>query len=125
MGNLARNTSLILLAGFLLFGSLLSLSARFLTDWWWVVSLGQLPVLLTRLGWEWGIRLGLGVVLDRKSTRLNSSHVKNSYAVFCLTKIKLVPGVALPRYEYENTLLYIDNPADLDKANAQLQRAPA
>src|SRR5690606_41214121 len=23
-------------------------------------------------------------VLDRKSTRLNSSHVKNSYAVFCL-----------------------------------------
>src|SRR5690606_29765264 len=23
---------------------------------------------------------------DRKSTRLNSSHVKNSYAVFCLTK---------------------------------------
>src|SRR5690625_7917008 len=25
--------------------------------------------------------------LDRKSTRLNSSHVANSYAVFCLTKI--------------------------------------
>src|SRR5690606_40775762 len=24
---------------------------------------------------------------DRKSTRLNSSHVKNSYAVFCLIKI--------------------------------------
>src|SRR5690606_40761663 len=24
--------------------------------------------------------------LDRKSTRLNSSHVKSSYAVFCLTK---------------------------------------
>src|SRR5690606_40770493 len=24
--------------------------------------------------------------LDRKSTRLNSSHVKTSYAVFCLTK---------------------------------------
>ena len=63
MGNLARNTSLILLAGFLLFGSLLSLSARFLTDWWWFESLGQLPVLLTRLGWEWRIRLGLGVVL--------------------------------------------------------------
>src|SRR5690606_41475266 len=30
---------------------------------------------------------GLGiVVLDRKSTRLNSSHVKISYAVFCLKK---------------------------------------
>src|SRR5699024_12549535 len=26
------------------------------------------------------------VVLDRKSTRLNSSHVSISYAVFCLTK---------------------------------------
>src|SRR5271165_7449197 len=25
---------------------------------------------------------------DRKSTRLNSSHVKNSYAVFCLKKTK-------------------------------------
>src|SRR5690606_41506786 len=25
-------------------------------------------------------------LLDRKSTRLNSSHVKNSYAVFCLKK---------------------------------------
>src|SRR5690606_41060312 len=27
-------------------------------------------------------------VLDRKSTRLNSSHVKTSYAVFCLKKKK-------------------------------------
>src|SRR5690606_16610666 len=27
-----------------------------------------------------------GMWLDRKSTRLNSSHVKISYAVFCLTK---------------------------------------
>src|SRR5690606_39313600 len=26
--------------------------------------------------------------IDRKSTRLNSSHVKNSYAVFCLKKKK-------------------------------------
>src|SRR5207302_9822464 len=30
----------------------------------------------------------LGVWLDRKSTRLNSSHVKISYAVFCLKKKK-------------------------------------
>src|SRR5690606_26133343 len=29
---------------------------------------------------------GAGAVLDRKSTRLNSSHVKISYAVFCLKK---------------------------------------
>src|SRR5690606_39896839 len=27
-----------------------------------------------------------GVTIDRKSTRLNSSHVKISYAVFCLKK---------------------------------------
>src|SRR5690606_41007199 len=33
------------------------------------------------------VRVGL-VVLDRKSTRLNSSHVKISYAVFCLKKKK-------------------------------------
>src|SRR5438874_5735347 len=30
----------------------------------------------------------LGVRLDRKSTRLNSSHVEISYAVFCLKKKK-------------------------------------
>src|SRR5690349_24120206 len=29
---------------------------------------------------------GLAVALDRKSTRLNSSHVETSYAVFCLKK---------------------------------------
>src|SRR5690606_40426670 len=30
--------------------------------------------------------VGVAVLLDRKSTRLNSSHVKISYAVFCLKK---------------------------------------
>src|SRR5699024_12253196 len=29
---------------------------------------------------------GIGIVKDRKSTRLNSSHVSISYAVFCLKK---------------------------------------
>src|SRR5699024_12845469 len=33
-----------------------------------------------------GERTFLHVVLDRKSTRLNSSHVSISYAVFCLKK---------------------------------------
>src|SRR5690606_30489092 len=33
-----------------------------------------------------GFKVGPG--LDRKSTRLNSSHVKNAYAVFCLKKKK-------------------------------------
>src|SRR5438132_1970658 len=36
---------------------------------------------------------GLGV-LDRKSTRLNSSHTVISYAVFCLKKKKLQPNHA-------------------------------
>src|SRR5690606_42002384 len=31
---------------------------------------------------------GVGIGRDRKSTRLNSSHVKISYAVFCLKKKK-------------------------------------
>src|SRR2546430_11385537 len=31
-------------------------------------------------------RAGLRQVLDRKSTRLNSSHSQSSYAVFCLEK---------------------------------------
>src|SRR5256885_12585541 len=29
---------------------------------------------------------GGGAITDRESTRLNSSHLVNSYAVFCLTK---------------------------------------
>src|SRR5690349_23359740 len=31
-------------------------------------------------------------ILDRKSTRLNSSHVEISYAVFCLKKKKITDG---------------------------------
>src|SRR5690606_41907716 len=35
------------------------------------------------------VHLGcLMILIDRKSTRLNSSHVKTSYAVFCLKKKK-------------------------------------
>src|SRR6266511_1280907 len=35
---------------------------------------------------------GATVDIDRKSTRLNFSHVKSSYAVFCLKKRKKKPG---------------------------------
>src|SRR5207302_5496755 len=35
-----------------------------------------------------GLRFSTKAFLDRKSTRLNSSHVKISYAVFCLKKKK-------------------------------------
>src|SRR5690606_39462614 len=40
-------------------------------------------------------RIGLGNEADRKSTRLNSSHVKISYAVFCVEKKKSCDGRAL------------------------------
>src|SRR5690606_42156427 len=36
-----------------------------------------------------------GICTDRKSTRLNSSHVKISYAVFCLKKKKQTPHPSL------------------------------
>src|SRR5256885_11828512 len=36
-------------------------------------------------------RCGRGAHADRKSTRLNSSHLVISYAVFCLKKKKLCP----------------------------------
>src|SRR5690606_41960218 len=36
-----------------------------------------------------GDTAGVGSLKDRKSTRLNSSHVKISYAVFCLKKKKI------------------------------------
>src|SRR5690606_41889638 len=34
---------------------------------------------------------GARAIIDRKSTRLNSSHVKTSYAVFCLEKKNSLP----------------------------------
>src|SRR3712207_7567342 len=47
-------------------------------------------------GRDWGFagfvvveRQGAGVMVDRKSTRLNSSHANISYAVFCLKKKKI------------------------------------
>src|SRR5690606_39430685 len=45
----------------------------------------QLPVFVQQL---LGLIVQLLDFLDRKSTRLNSSHVKISYAVFCLKKKK-------------------------------------
>src|SRR5436309_7574403 len=56
-----------------------------------VEALGALGVeariLTTRAGPAEGPVVAAAV--DRKSTRLNSSHVKTSYAVFCLKKKKL------------------------------------
>src|SRR3712207_8959352 len=37
--------------------------------------------------------VGLGRLQDRKSTRLNSSHATNSYAVFCLKKKNMLNDI--------------------------------
>src|SRR5438067_7884648 len=50
------------------------------------VSSAQLPVPV--LSCELETLMSSGSPLDRKSTRLNSSHVSISYAVFCLKKKK-------------------------------------
>src|SRR2546422_8061780 len=50
--------------------------------------LGERLFELTSLELESGIRLDVEVEVDRKSTRLNSSHGYISYAVFCLKKKK-------------------------------------
>src|SRR2546430_8814535 len=42
----------------------------------------------------------LGLLTDRKSTRLNSSHSQISYAVFCLKK-KIIPAVDQVESDYE------------------------
>src|SRR5207253_11383134 len=44
-----------------------------------------------------GLRLLAGAVRDRKSTRLNSSHVAISYAVFCLKKKKKKQKKTVPK----------------------------
>src|SRR5438034_7438059 len=50
-------------------------------------------VAYTELRYSFLLLLGsLAALLDRKSTRLNSSHTVISYAVFCLKKKKTKPG---------------------------------
>src|SRR2546427_2563985 len=46
-------------------------------------------------GARWHVRRHRGNVVDRKSTRLNSSHSQISYAVFCLKKKKQDPTVCM------------------------------
>src|SRR5690625_6646601 len=55
-----------------------------------VVNLGLIIVALVTAAvvLSIGVIPFLGLIIDRKSTRLNSSHVASSYAVFCLKKKK-------------------------------------
>src|SRR5438309_7232441 len=52
----------------------------------------------------------LGEILDRKSTRLNSSHSSISYAVFCLKKKKIVPIVVRGFLPLDRRLLHFSLP---------------
>src|SRR5690606_31720649 len=54
-----------------------------------LISQGDLPL---AEGFDMHFDQETGEITDRKSTRLNSSHVKISYAVFCLKKNKLYNG---------------------------------
>src|SRR5256885_7346784 len=49
---------------------------------------------------------------DRKSTRLNSSHLVISYAVFCLKNKTLLAGQENPRHASRRPLLHHEAPAE-------------
>src|SRR5256886_2850262 len=60
-------------------------------DVWPAVLAGSFLVNITTAG-SVATALGIAAGKDRKSTRLNSSHSQNSYAVFCLEKKKYLPA---------------------------------
>src|SRR5258707_8279034 len=57
----------------------------------------------------WVSQVEPGSVQDRKSTRLNSSHANNSYAVFCLKK-KNKDNQYTTTFGYHQTPLYPKHP---------------
>src|SRR5207249_9287039 len=63
-------------------------------------AIGAATLLLAKTaakeGWTLGRIGGDEFALDRKSTRLNSSHVSISYAVFCLKKRTTAAGCGSP-----------------------------
>src|SRR2546430_11193655 len=52
------------------------------------VPAGRYDVKVSLQGFRESVRANVPVTIDRKSTRLNSSHSQISYAVFCLKKKK-------------------------------------
>src|SRR3712207_98735 len=68
-----------------------------------------IPILSIILGFIVSLRVGITLVLvtfiDRKSTRLNSSHANISYAVFCLKKKKNLDSSSALNLLIINTLL--------------------
>src|SRR5258707_6381496 len=58
-------------------------------SWVWTSS-GGAGFEIAPAGEAQGARVARGTEIDRKSTRLNSSHANISYAVFCLKKKKKI-----------------------------------
>src|SRR6266576_2109198 len=63
----------------------------------WHARVGGMTTLVGNLAYAQTNRFVVNPAEDRKSTRLNSSHVELSYAVFCLQKKKIIPGEAATR----------------------------
>src|SRR2546421_7487250 len=64
-----------------------------------VAGNGPMPMIL---GSTPAVAAGVEPRIDRKSTRLNSSHDQISYAVFCLKKKKATLRDPQPRHAYLN-----------------------
>src|SRR6266581_2363889 len=60
---------------------------------------GRAPWALPSAGWPTAVGRAPGLAVDRKSTRLNSSHPSISYAVFCLKKKMLERVLGSPDRE--------------------------
>src|SRR5690625_5719584 len=75
-----------------------------------ILAVGFTTVILALLGNDSGPAFIVGVISstvaltwkDRKSTRLNSSHVANSYAVFCLKKKNITLTKITNSSEYDS-----------------------
>src|SRR3712207_8653927 len=84
-----------------LFRSLLILCVHGTKHIWgrlsWICDVAELLRTQPDMDWEY--------VLDRKSTRLNSSHANISYAVFCLKKKTTTSTVALGTAKHTTFLM--------------------
>src|SRR5690242_21456803 len=70
-----------------LLAQLLTMFAVFAVTWIGLALIGIQGSFI--LGIQAGLLAFIPTVGDRKSTRLNSSHMSSSYAVFCLKKIEI------------------------------------
>jgi hypothetical protein len=76
-----------------------------------------------------GLSAGISANIIRRAGKLAGNIAFGATADDARTRFEtsfaLVPDVALTRYEYANTLLYVDNTAAIDEAIAQLEMAAA